>query len=379
MTSMETVMRQSWSRGSVSLLVAVLLSGGASPACAQDAVVPRSPVVGVVAHSSGWIGISVEVVEERDGVRRVVITDVWEDSPASEAGLMGGDKILRVNGSEVSAELFRSMTRRLEPEDPMTLVVLRDGREQEVRLRAGIRPGAEAILPVRLQAELDAVRGRLERILAEAAVDVGTDEAGEVVTLRLTAPAIEVERIATDSLITRVILAPMKGDTLARSIVTVGPRGSPEVAWDREWAQARRAIIEAQAQAQAEAERRTRAGARGSVPERSDATQAIADAAPVRPLAPFLTGMNRVAGAELKELSEGLANFFQVDGGLLVAAVSDDTPAAQAGLRAGDVILEFAGVPVRTVSELRHALSRSRAGGELRVVRKGEEMTIRLR
>lgn len=64
--------------------------------------------------------------------------------------------------------------------------------------------------------------------------------------------------------------------------------------------------------------------------------------------------------------------------GVLVREVREDSPAAKAGMRAGDVIVEAAGQRVRTLGELRSVL---REKGEektvaLKVVRRGQQVTL---
>jgi serine protease Do len=65
--------------------------------------------------------------------------------------------------------------------------------------------------------------------------------------------------------------------------------------------------------------------------------------------------------------------------GLLVRDVAGDSPAARAGLAAGDLITAAAGEPVRTVDDLSRAL-RAAAGGtvELKVLRGTDERTIQV-
>ena len=52
-------------------------------------------------------------------------------------------------------------------------------------------------------------------------------------------------------------------------------------------------------------------------------------------------------GVGLTPLTEQLSQYFGVDGGTLINHVRSDSPASKAGLRAGDVITEIDGVPVR--------------------------------
>jgi serine protease Do len=66
--------------------------------------------------------------------------------------------------------------------------------------------------------------------------------------------------------------------------------------------------------------------------------------------------------------------------GVLIREVSDDSPAARAGLARGDLIVTAAGQPVRSVDDLSGALRAAAPGGtlELTVVRGTEERTVQV-
>jgi serine protease Do len=66
--------------------------------------------------------------------------------------------------------------------------------------------------------------------------------------------------------------------------------------------------------------------------------------------------------------------------GLLIREVGENTPAAQAGLARGDLIVSAAGQPVRSVDDLSGALRAAASGGaiELTVLRGTEERTIQV-
>lgn len=89
-------------------------------------------------------------------------------------------------------------------------------------------------------------------------------------------------------------------------------------------------------------------------------------------------------GVETMDLAPGLAGYFDVPPGrgVLVDSVEPDSPAASAGLRAGDVLLEFAGEPIRGGLGLKEALRRVSPGQaiELAWQRAGEthEATVRI-
>ena len=84
-----------------------------------------------------------------------------------------------------------------------------------------------------------------------------------------------------------------------------------------------------------------------------------------------------VAGAEFTPINEGLSGYFGTDRGLLVVKVGPQTPAARAGLLAGDVITRVDGQAVDEVIDLRRAVTR--AGNEtmkLEILRKGKARTL---
>lgn len=86
-------------------------------------------------------------------------------------------------------------------------------------------------------------------------------------------------------------------------------------------------------------------------------------------------------GVEVRDLEGPLASYFPgAERGALVLEVTEDSPAAVAGLEAGDVIVGLGGEPVGTVAELREAVGElaGEEPGELAYVRKGERRTAQV-
>lgn len=82
-------------------------------------------------------------------------------------------------------------------------------------------------------------------------------------------------------------------------------------------------------------------------------------------------------GASIQSLGDQLAEYFGVDGGALVTSVSEDSPAEAAGLRAGDVIVQFAGETVEDPGDLMEILSDQDAGDvRMRVIRDGASVNL---
>jgi serine protease Do len=94
----------------------------------------------------GWLGVSVQdVVPEngRAGRRGVLIAGVERNSPAGRAGLRQGDVVVAINGDriETSRALVRTVA-AVPPGQTLRLTVIRDGRERELPVQVGRRPGA---------------------------------------------------------------------------------------------------------------------------------------------------------------------------------------------------------------------------------------------
>jgi S1-C subfamily serine protease len=72
-------------------------------------------------------------------------------------------------------------------------------------------------------------------------------------------------------------------------------------------------------------------------------------------------------GLSYQELGDQLAAYFKVDGGLLVTSVNDGSPAAAAGIKAGDVIVRLNGKDVQSGEDFRDELGRLESGSEVTV------------
>lgn len=85
-------------------------------------------------------------------------------------------------------------------------------------------------------------------------------------------------------------------------------------------------------------------------------------------------------GVLIQEVSKDLADSFGLDKpyGALVAQVIEDSPAEQAGLKTGDVIVEYEGEEIELSSELPHLVGRTKVGQKARllVVRDGKKIKV---
>lgn len=92
-------------------------------------------------------------------------------------------------------------------------------------------------------------------------------------------------------------------------------------------------------------------------------------------------GASRRIGVTTTALTKQLADYFGVSGGegLLVTSVVENSPAAKAGLKAGDIITEIDGTRVRTTTDLSRNISRKTDGDvSLTVVRDKRSSAVRV-
>lgn len=82
-------------------------------------------------------------------------------------------------------------------------------------------------------------------------------------------------------------------------------------------------------------------------------------------------------GVNVQSLGEQLADYFGVEGGVLVTSVTEGSPAAEGGLQAGDVIVAIGDEEVDSRGDLTGALRNLEPGEvSVRIVRDGAERTL---
>ena len=94
---------------------------------------------------------------------------------------------------------------------------------------------------------------------------------------------------------------------------------------------------------------------------------------------PRVTARPQRLGIELAAIGDQLAAYFGVKQGVLVSSVTPESPAARAGLKAGDVITGVNGRDVSTTADLSTAVNGTSPEGtlELRVMRERKELTLK--
>jgi membrane-associated protease RseP (regulator of RpoE activity) len=280
----------------------------------------------------GWLGIRCNVMIVRDGGRTNVTVEVGEvlaGSPAEQSGLKRGDRIVRIDGRTLSQDNCGAIGRDIEVGDTVRLQMQDGDRTRTVTIIAAERP-AEYFSLWRAPLPDDFVwsfRG---------------DSVRRMMRLQLDSALLRIDRVFGDTVWEfprGTFRYGFRLDTLARLMPfgdTVGGRRLRVEVLPRPGEMPRFDI------------------------ERFE-----------------MLGLRSVGGAQFTEVNPGLAQYFGTDEGLLVTSVAPGTPAARAGLEAGDVLTRINGQPVDDVSDFRTAIQRR--GDQplkLEIVRMKKSMTL---
>lgn len=323
-------------RGTWLPLVAALALPGALQA--QDDECPcreRRGMIGVVFDSEPG---------QRDGVR---VIEVRRGSPAAEAGVREGDVVVRLNGEDASRTMG-ALPGRLQEGDTVRLRLRRQGEaEREVVLVAEARPAA------RFGFVAPRVEGRL----------MGPGEGEPLIVINGDSMRIPLQALTVriDSLRTHLMELNEGGALRVEMDSLVRVFGDSAQVWMRNMPDVDVRITE---------------------PMRLSEEVIVEGGLPMGEGRPFFMELGRrsAAGAELAEMNEGLSAYFGGQRqGALVIEVSPESPAARAGLQAGDVIVRAGGQDVEDPADVRAALNRAEAGRvALEVVRQGRRQALSL-
>lgn len=320
-------------RSEIAVLALLMVSLGTTPAVAQTPrppEAPRAPAPPRAARAPLTFGFRL------DPGPPLAVLEVMPGSPVEAAGIRAGDILVSVDGRSATFELVHSVARRTSPGDTVRFRIRRDGREREVvvvpRARAFVyapqptpapRPHARERIVV---IDPDSIRA-LTRLYLDGAREA-LKLYGELdLDLKL-----DLDELGDGSHVYRFHF-----DSLGAAL---------------------------------------REGLLGIEPQLRELTELHLDMPPVEI---DFQGSGALPGARLTDLNDDLARYFPGAGdGILVLSVRSGSRADEAGLEAGDVIVEFDGEGVGELSELRGAFHRRDEPHTLEVVRRGERLTLRL-
>lgn len=120
--------------------------GFAIPASAAHTILDQIIKTGSVTR--GWLGIEPQDItpdlarafrlKQVDGV---IIASVLKNGPAWRAGIRVGDIVLKLNGQPVYDSIgFLNQIAPVPPQEEVSLLIMRDGKQREVKVQVGTRP-----------------------------------------------------------------------------------------------------------------------------------------------------------------------------------------------------------------------------------------------
>jgi membrane-associated protease RseP (regulator of RpoE activity) len=347
-----------------SILVAVLAGAVMLPAMASAQVFES---IVVRRGGGGMLGVATEAVggTMQQAARQRVIVDVVAGSAAARAGLVVGDTIVRINGLAATEQV---MFAPLEAGDTVVLRIRRGGSERDVSVVAGARP--EQTRDVFAHTLPDSLQRHMSMIIRGVQDNLDTIARRGMMFERLPGDSAFMFRFGGDSV--RIFNFP-RGEIVSDSIRAIFRDMTMDMSRflnDSVGFRFRTGPDSARIQIFGTP------GSRGWV--QMDTVRFLNPAEAMT--GSVMMGMRAVAGAELSELNPGLAEYFGVMSGVLVLNARDGTPAANAGIRAGDVITHANGVNITSVAELRRVIAEAgpRRPVEIRLLRHGQPVDIRL-
>lgn len=289
----------------------------------------------VVIARPGWLGINYGMSITRENGREtetLTINDVVPNSPAAKAGLKKGERIVRIDGEPVTSRNFERVARGMKEGDALKLRVASGSSERDVTVVAEERPaqyfsysygpGTSIVISG------DSIQKRARIFLDSARIN-----AGEFFRMPMMRDSLFLERFKS--------LEPLHFDTTF-------PGGRFRIMID--------SLLTGD----------------NFIFERFGPAEGIFPRIEMR-------GMNAVAGAEFEPINEGLGHYFGTDRGLLVLRVLPQTPAASAGLEAGDVVIRAGGREISDISALRSALARTGSNVQIELLRRGKNVKLEMR
>lgn len=320
----------------------------------------QGPASRVAQGAPGWLGIrfltnNYECEWEASGPWKpcelvLRVEQVETGGPADRAGVRPGDRLLALNGRDLTAESTPRLFGSVRPGTPVSLDLRRDGRRRFVRIvpsRRPVEPEAVDWRPARDRSRVVVQQTPSRSYVMTLTPPTGEEgEAGLALTVREEGRSVQVQPSAV-----RVV----DGQVRVRSLqdATEIVRALPMIRIDlaRELRALQDSTYRATAQALKSVEGRLRSQSGGWVvlsPEgRAQGRVEV-----------FQRAFGRwMAGAEFEPIGDRLARALETtDEGLLVLRVLPGTPAHRLGLQPGDVVTEAGGEQCTELETLRRVL-----------------------
>lgn len=348
----------------------------------------------------GWIGISVDftnvVLEGRE--RNVaVISQVVPGSPADMAGIRVGDNMVRLDGQPVSERILATLPGTIKPGDLVRFTIHREGRSRDLLVEAAPRPVFMEAMTPSLRPEFnfptpdlafpftsfavrtpsaDSLRVQIERLRQEV-TEVRRQQLSRQRELQASMGRSAEEAIHRDGRLAALLTREETLLAQQRSLTERLRRVSEEEI-QLQWAEAQSRYEEALSRMLGNEREAQRRGAR----EREETASRPAEVyvyARGGSGSPIIAGQSAMLGAHLAPLNPDLAALFSVPEGVFVIQVPEGTPAADAGLLGGDIIVRIGDEKVASLTDLRFGLGVRGQTLRMQVIRRGQPVQILVR
>jgi serine protease Do len=132
----------------------------------------------------GWLGVNIDDARPSQDGRSLLVKDVYRLSPAANAGIRPGDRVVAVNGKPVGSylQLMRKVA-LLAPGTETKLTLLRGSETREVAVTLSARPAPETLQALASPGNVDELGLILRDLSADVAGQMGYEPyAGVLVT-----------------------------------------------------------------------------------------------------------------------------------------------------------------------------------------------------
>jgi serine protease Do len=176
----------------------------------------------------GWLGVNIDDARPGEAGRFLVVKDVYRRSPAANAGIRPGDRVLAVNGKPIGSylQLLRKVA-LLAPGSETKLTLLRDGQTQEVAVTLAARPAQDTLQALATPGNVEQLGLVLRDLTPEVAGSMGYEAySGVLVTGVAPRSAAEQAGLVVGDIVTEVNRRRVKDVAGVRATLEKGGAGA---------------------------------------------------------------------------------------------------------------------------------------------------------
>ncbi len=346
-------------------------------------LVCTAPVAGMQEpdRPAGWLGVRVTQNyicswergdPEGDCDLVLDITQVQEGGPAEVGGLLPGDRMIAINGQDLTFQTWDPLRESIRAGTPVSIDVMREDARHFARVTPRLFNRASEVgdwIGTAARGRTRVTQAGQQSVFVVTLTELDRREGGAAfaITVRDT----EDEGVAFEPAALRVMDGRLRLVPISDGVSIDVPELRREIVGTL------RGITDSSYERAANAVQVVE-GIRARLPSDAELRERLTRIAQVglEEIRLATTFRRSWAGAQFVSAGPGLATAVEADSeGLLVVRVIRDTPADRLGLREGDVVFEAGGKPLREVSELVWIVDSAEGDVEIKWNRRGREMS----